>query len=200
MATKRRKAGKQKSGRVAGWIYMLMGLTIGLTVAAAIYVSDRQQPLETLVQPAAPVPAEVPDNEAEIIEEPASTAVTFDFYEMLPNLDVEVYEDETAPSQPPVAARPAPAAPTKPKTPAAPVQTPGIYILQAGSFTRLEDANRRKAQIALLGVRTEIKPGDANGRKVYRVYTDPIDNTAEVNRLSELLTRSDIEILRKRVK
>ena len=79
------------------------------------------------------------------------------------------------------------------------VDKPGIYILQAGSFSRLADANRRKAEIALLGVHAEIKKGNANGRAVYRVYTDPMEQPAEVNRVSKLLTDSGIEILRKRV-
>jgi cell division protein FtsN len=71
--------------------------------------------------------------------------------------------------------------------------------LQAGSFSKIEDANRRKAEIALLGVRSEIKRGTANQRTVYRVYTAPMESPDEVNRVSDKLRDSNIEILLKRV-
>jgi cell division protein FtsN len=194
---KRRTAGRRKSDKVAGWVYMSMGLSIGLAVAMGIYVSDRQTP--DPVVGSAPVPADLPEPPSTVAsepeDEPEEVGITYDFYEMLPNLDVEVYEDERVVPKP-VPAAPVVQAPVK----AAPVQAPGIYILQAGSFSKLEDASRRKAQVALLGVRTEIKQGDANGRNVYRVYTDPMDNPTEVNRVSNLLTSSSIEVLMKRVK
>jgi cell division protein FtsN len=192
---RRRTAGRRKSDKVPGWVYMAMGLAIGLAVAMGIYVSDRQKPRSA----ATSAPAEMPDPSAATVSkteaEPEEAGITFDFYEMLPNLDVEVYEDERT------VAKPAPARPvTQAPVAAAPVQTPGIYILQAGSFSKLADANRRKAQAGLLGVRTEIKQGDVNGRTVYRVYTDPMDSPAEVNRVSNLLTGSGIEVMMKRVK
>ena len=194
MATrkKRRTAGRRKTdSRLPGWIYMLMGLSVGLAVAAGIYVSDRQQPTSMLTSPAAP-PAEAPAPEPaqpppapRVVDPEPEDTVTFDFYDMLPNLDVEVFED----AQPPT--RPTPAPPR--------VETPGIYILQAGSFTTLTDANRRKAEMGLLGVRSEIKKGSANGRTVYRVYTDPMDNLNDVNLVSRRLQNAGIEILLKRV-
>ena len=195
---RRRTAGRRKTdSKLPGWLYMLMGLAIGLAVAAGIYVSDRKQPLAPVASPA-PEPAPEPKPEPVIIEDTdADDEVDFDFYEMLPNLDVEVYEEEQ-PAPPPAA----PVVPSQP-APAQPeplVQTPGIYILQAGSFSTLTDANRRKAEIALLGIRSEIKKGDANGRIVYRVYTDPLQTPDDVNRVSSLLNGAGIEVLRKRVK
>ena len=159
-------------------------------MAYAVYVSDRQKlSLPTPQAPAPPPVREPASTVPEAIEETPESGVTFDFYDMLPNLDVEIYEDQRQPAR--VAPKQAPPPPK--------VEKPGIYILQAGSFSRLTDANRRKAQIALLGVHAEIKKGNANGRAVYRVYTDPMEQPAEVNRVSKLLTDSGIEILRKRV-
>jgi cell division protein FtsN len=182
---KRRKAGKRSPDSLPGWIYMFMGLAIGLAVAAGIYVSDRRQPVGTLTQSSAPaVPEPAPSQPEPAAPEPQA-GISFDFYDMLPNLDVEVFE----------AARP----PTRATPPPARVETPGIYILQAGSFSQLGDADRRKAEISLLGVRSEIKKGSANGRTVYRVYTDPMQNPDEVNTVSSQLTGAGIEILLKRV-
>lgn len=190
---KRRKAGrrttrKKQGNTFPGWVYMLVGLATGLTVAYAVYVNDRKQ----LAEPVAEAPAKVEREPASTVpvevEEAPDSGVTFDFYDMLPSLDVEVYEDE---QRAPVR--------TKPQSPPAPVTKQGIYILQAGSFSRLEDANRRKAEMGLLGVRSDIKKGNANGRVVYRVYSDPMEDIAEVNRTSNLLNGAGIEIMLKRI-
>ena len=191
---KRRKAGRRASDRKAasatpGWVYMCMGLAIGLAVAYAVYVNDRKTLVEQPAAPVAKTTKEPASTIPEVIEETPEADITFDFYNMLPNLDVEVYEEQRAPVV---------TAPVK-VTPRAQVEKSGIYILQAGSFSRLGDANRRKAQLALLGVHSDIKKGTANGRAVYRVYTDPMEKPEEVNRVSKLLTGANIEILRKRV-
>jgi len=177
-----RKAGKRHNDALPGWMYMLVGLAIGLAVAFAIYVSDRKQPRQTAVAPAAVTPAEPASTVPEAVEEAPESGITFDFYDLLPNLDVQIFEDEKAPAAIP-----------------ARVSTPGVYILQAGSFTRLEDANRRKAEVGLLGVSSEIKKGTANGRTVYRVYTEPMEEPADVNRVSGQLVDAGIEIMLKRV-
>jgi cell division protein FtsN len=186
----RRSAGNKQSSAMPGWIYMSMGLAVGLAVAYAVYVSDQKKLTEQNTAPVAAVTREPASTIPEVVEETPEADITFDFYNMLPNLDVEVYEEPRTPVK---------TAPVK-VTPRTPVEKPGIYILQAGSFSKLTDANRRKAQLALLGVHSDIKKGNANGRDVYRVYTDPMDKPEDVNRVSSLLTAANIEILRKRVK
>jgi cell division protein FtsN len=185
---KRRKAGrktrKKADNSLPGWIYMLVGLAIGLTVAFAIYVNDRKQIGQARVAPAVAVPAEPASSIPEAVADEPERGITFDFYEMLPSLDVEIFQDERAPVRNTAPAR---------------VSQPGIYILQAGSFTNLTDANRRKAEIGLLGVSSEIKKGDVEGRTVYRVYTEPMEQPAEVNQVSNQLTGAGIEIMLKRV-
>jgi cell division protein FtsN len=190
-----RKAGhhggpdRRKGSSMPGWIYLLMGLAIGLTVAYAVYVNGNKklaQPAAEAVSAPAGKPAARKPEPAAIAEEPvAKGEVTFDFYEMLPNLDVELYEMAKAPAT-------ATAAPPE-------VSKQGIYIIQAGSFGGLAEANKRKAELGLLGIHSEIKTGDANGRTVYRVYTDPMETPDDVNRASTLLTGAGIDILLKRV-
>jgi len=183
----KRTAGRRKADKFQGWIGMLMGLTVGLVVAFFVYVSDLKPPTQLkakVEQQALSAIEAVGDAGGSIEAAVAKPAITFDFYEMLPNLDVEVFEDE------PRAAM---------SIPVTKVTAPGIYILQAGSFINTVDANRRKAEIALLGIRTEIKRGTANNRDVYRIYTDPMENPADVNRVSQQLSDAKIEILLKRV-
>jgi len=180
---KRRKAGRRKNdSRLPGWLYMFFGLSVGLAVAAGIYVSDRRDGI-TITKPKQERAARV---EAAVEEpEEKSGEVEFDFYDMLPNLDIPVFEDS----------RPA----TRPTQQSAPVEKPGIYILQAGSFSNLEDAQRHEANIALLGIRAEVRKGDANGRTVYRVYTRPLDTPDKVNRTRKRLNDAGIDTLAKRV-
>jgi len=202
--TRRRTAGRRKSDqRQPSWVYLLMGLTIGLAFAAYIYISDLPPPEElaasaekqarAAMQAAEEAAAKAEETVEAVADKGAAQAEDFeyDFYEMLPNLDVEVYEDPKASTIKPANQQQI-AAPE-------PVTAPGIYILQAGSFSNTADANRRKAEMALLGVRADIKRGKAGSKTVYRVYTDPMDNPSEVNRVSKRLTDANIEILRKRV-
>ena len=187
----RRAADRRRTNAFSGWVYMLIGLAIGLAVASAVYVSGQDRIAKEASAPALPEPAEpAPEVAAPAVAEPAGskpeTGVTFDFYDMLPNLDVEVFDEEPQP------ARSQPAPPP-------PVSRAGIYILQAGSFSQLTDANRRKAEMALLGVRSDIKKGVVNGRTVYRVYTDPMSSPDDVNRTSQKLASAGIEVMRKRV-
>ncbi len=188
---KRRKAGKKNSGNLPGWVHMAAGLAIGLAVAYGIYVSDRRQPPRPVAataeerEPASSPPPAV----AEIVPVKQENRVTFDFYDMLPNLDVELFDNAKAPKT----------AAQAEQIPTRIADKPGIYILQAGSFSMLDVAQRRKAEMALLGVHSEIKKGDVNGSTVYRVYTDPMDNPQDVNRVSDLLNNAGIELLAKRV-
>ena len=200
MARKKRKrtAGRRKSDKGPGWMGMMTGLVIGLTVAFFVYISELKPPaqLKSRVREQKQAAIKAVDKAGQSIGDAVDGAVedavedkgiTFDFYDMLPNLDVEVYEDD-----PPARVVTRSVPPTR-------ASTPGIYILQAGSFSKVEDANRRKAEMALLGVRSEIKRGTANQRTVYRVYTSPMDSPDEVNRVSDTLRNSNIEILLKRV-
>jgi len=184
---KRRKAGKRSTQPLPGWIYLLFGLVVGVVIAY-IYYEGLARPLPAVVTPAPVIAPPAPEPRPEL---PAKedTGITFDFYEMLPELDVEVFADDPAPA-------PRQTGSSTRITDAA----PGIYILQAGSFSQLADAKRREGEIALLGISAEIKKGDANGRTVYRVYTQPLESSAEVNRMTGLLNDNNIETLPKRVK
>ncbi len=169
---------------------MLFGLAVGLAVAAAVYMNDRRTPQPRSAVLEEPLPAQQPapkpaPAETAADDEAGEESFGFDFYDMLPELDVEVVTEP---------ARSKPQAPAQTR-----VVTPGIYILQAGSFTKLADAQTREAQIALLGIRAEIKQGDVKGSTWYRVYTtDPLA-TDEVNRIRARLKENGIETLAKRI-
>lgn len=166
---------------------MLFGLSIGLSVAFAIYVKDRHPDgSPTFAQKDAADNLAV-DNNGEVestaeMETPKKSR--FDFYEMLPNFEVIIPEQE-----PDVAADIEPRA----------VVDPGIYVLQAGSFTSYADADRRRAELALQGIESNIQRVTIDDKTYHRVRIGPIDDLRELNILRSRLRAARIDVLRIRL-
>lgn len=188
---KRRRSSKTRNTQqFPGWLWMLFGLSLGLSVAFAIYVKDN--PVADASMPAAqPQPAsmqaslddnrEVPDDAA---PEPEQKERRFTFYELLPNFELTVPE-----KRPDVEADVAPAA----------VVEPGVYVLQAGSFSTNEDADRRRAELALQGIESHIQRVKVNDKNYHRVYIGPTDDLDELNMLRSRLRAAKIDVFRIRI-
>jgi cell division protein FtsN len=187
--SKRRRKSKPKQ-EYPGWVWMVFGLAIGLSVAFAIYVRDGQP----APQPAA---ARQPASLESAIDDTGEKAVTatnapaeepqesrFTFYDMLPNFEVVIPEQE-----PDVRADVEPRA----------VVTPGLYILQAGSFTRFEDADRRRAELALQGIESTIQRVTIDDKTYHRVRIGPMDDLDELNLLRSRLRAAKIDVIRIRL-
>jgi cell division protein FtsN len=195
MAKKRSKRRRKSSSKqeYPGWVWMVFGLAIGLSVAFAIYVRDGQpapQPAATR-QPASLESAidENGENGEKALattnapaEEPQESRFTF--YDMLPNFEVVIPEQE-----PDVRADVEPRA----------VVTPGLYILQAGSFTRFEDADRRRAELALQGIESTIQRVTIDDKTYHRVRIGPMDDLDELNLLRSRLRAAKIDVIRIRL-
>jgi len=197
MAQKKRRrkpARSQADEPYPGWMWMLFGLTIGLSVAVAIYMKDRGSAPGTVAQApasmapppvAAPAgaasspPAVSPQDEPAEEEEPR-----FSFYNMLPNFEVIIPEEEPD---------------VRRDTRAAAVERPGTYVLQAGSFTTPADADRRRAELALLGVESRVQTVSIDRRTYYRVRIGPLNDLAELNRIRDRLKTANIDALRIRL-
>jgi len=155
---------------------MLYGLAIGLAVALAVYMNDRQPAVATALQADTRTPVS-----KQLDKEPAPTqqaADRFDFYDMLPRFEVVIPEMETG-------------APTPRDKP---VEMPGSYVLQAGSFKNFADADRMKARLALLGVEAEIQRVTIDENAWHRVRIGPVNELARVNSLRQKLRQSDIDV------
>lgn len=176
--TARRKTRRRKKSEpLPGWAWMLFGLTVGLAVAAAIYINDRRPPDTAGPAAEAEAPARVVKKKA---AEPDPDKPRFDFYEMLPKFEVIIPEQD-------LEARPD-VAPTA-------VETPGAYVLQAGSFSTFEDADRMKARLALLGVMSRIQKVTVDDREYHRVRIGPVNDLGELNRTRETLRDARVEIM-----
>ena len=168
-------------------MWMIFGLAIGLSVALAIYIKDREP--VTVVRETAPQPASLAsamdtnsDQASPEAEEPPENR--FDFYHMLPNFEVIIPEEEPDVAQD-----------MEPKA----VELPGTYVLQAGSFTEFADADRRRAQLALQGVESRIQRVTIDDKTYHRVRIGPTRDLDKLNSLRSRLRAAKIDVLRIRL-
>jgi cell division protein FtsN len=160
---------------------MLFGLSLGLVVALGVYVSGSRAP-----QSAAPAAADrEAASEADSVAPVAAAAgepaeSRFDFYEILPEFVVVVPEEERVPVR---------------DTAPGVVEEPGRYVLQAGSFTSLGDADRLQASLALLGIESRIQRVTIDDRVYHRVRIGPISDLEQLNRVRRQLRERRIEPL-----
>lgn len=186
---KRRSTHKQKEADYPGWLWMLFGLAIGLSVAFAVHIKDREPNAEVAV--AAREPASMQnslDNNAETkvvekdIAEPKEKR--FSFYDMLPAFEIVVETEK-----PDV---------DKDVEPQA-IEEAGVYLLQAGSFSTHNDADRRRAELALHGIESRVQRARVNSRDFYRVYIGTIDDLDELNMTRSRLRAAKIDVMRIRL-
>ena len=179
----RRRKRKSRNDDYPGWIWMMFGLSIGLAVAFAIYINDRTPGVP--LRPVAEQPTNVDDNKETAgteLEEPPEAR--FDFYNLLPKFEVIIPEQERD---------------VRVETSPEAVLEPGIYVLQAGSFSAYEDADRRRATLALQGIESKIQRVTIDDKTYHRVRIGPIDDLDELNLLRSRLREAQIDVLRIRL-
>jgi len=192
---KRRRSSQNKTG-ISPLVSMVFGLAVGLSVAFAVYMKDRRPaPTEARPEPASLQSALDENGEAagpsdpgEVADESASAkdkeSRRFTFYDILPNFEMVTPDEE-----PQSSVDSAPQA----------VVEPGVYVLQAGSFSSHEDADRRRAELALHGIESHIQRVKVNDRNYHRVYIGPTEDLDELNMLRSRLRAAQIDVLRIRL-
>ena len=70
---------------------------------------------------------------------------------------------------------------------------PFVYFVQAGAFTRNEDAEQQRAKLAMIGQGAKITEREQAGRTVYRVRVGPFPARAEADGLQLKLQEQGIE-------
>jgi cell division protein FtsN len=186
---RRRSTRSSKKQDFPGWLWMLFGLSLGLSVAFAVYVKDRKpaptsaaaRPQPASMQAALDENAENASGQSNSAEPPEKR---FTFYDMLPNFEVIIPEQE-----PDVAPDVEPRA----------VLEPGLYVLQAGSFSAFADAERRRAELGLQGIESQIQRVTIDDRTYHRVRIGPTSDLDELNMLRSRLRAAQIDVLRIRL-
>ena len=164
---------------------MFFGLAIGLAVAAAIYVAGPRTERVTVAGPppaldknsVTPEPARKAAEPVDATEEPAR----FVFYELLKKMEIEVESGDVEIEKDVVLRA---------------VVAEGTYILQAGSFSRREDAERRRAELGFQGIESRVVAADVNQQRYFRVYIGPISDLDRLNLIRTQLRAAKIDVLR----
>lgn len=187
---RRRSTRKPAKPTTSPVVSMLFGLAVGLSVAVAVYVKDRRPGPAGAETAPAPAPASMQsalDDNGEIRSEPdveEEKPKRFTFYDILPN--VEVVTPEKTPR-------------TETDTTPQAIVEPGLYVLQAGSFSTNTDADRRRAELALHGIESITQRVKVNDRNYHRVYIGPTEDLDELNMLRSRLREAKIDVLRIRL-
>lgn len=179
---------QKKPGQLPGWVWMLGGLAVGLFVAFLVYLNNSQHPSQG--NPLAKVIKETFQDVREVkkqqVEAPPpkpkepttdKAKPSFDFYYILPELEVAVPEQELAVQ-------------SKQENHA---EVQNIeYILQVGSFRQLEQADQLKARLALQGIESNIQTVNINTDTWHRVRIGPIRNMSKLEQTRKRLRENSI--------
>jgi len=181
---------------IPGWAWLLAGLSIGLFVALLVYINDfTASNNKSAVKDAfTNIVNTTSDNVKELKKQ--STSLTnkssdsktknakprFDFYTILPELEVTVPDEDLITKQ---------QTSTDTKKPKSNPTSP--LILQAGSFRQHEAADKLKATLALQGISAKIQTiTKSNGDKWHRVQIGPIRDLNILNNTRHRLTKMGI--------
>jgi len=190
----RRSSRSKQHKDYPGWVWMTFGLAIGLSVAFAVHVKNRK-PVATVARVEQGVPATksaIDNNSGTAAGTDTKTETSagdapkerFEFYKMLPAFEMVISDEE-----------PGSNGDGEPKA----IEEPGVYMLQAGSFSTYNDANRRIAELALQGIESRAQRARVNNRDYYRVYIGPIDDLDELNMTRSRLRAAKIDVMRIRL-
>ena len=167
------------------FLTFLSGLSLGLLVAVIVFFY-RDELAETMKLPGF---ASTPSEQAVLTtasessdEKSALPEPTFEFYNILPNKEVDISAWVTK----------APAATDSP-------EEKGNYILQVGSFKQHKAADEVKAKLALLGFKAYIEPGVINGEGVFRVRMGPYHNLTRLKSARERLLANNLDFMQMRL-
>ncbi len=168
----------------ARWREFALGLGIGLGVALVLFAYQRSA-FQKATSGAAGVSATAPSRRAARDADAAdggeeATTPQYDFYDMLPKFEVVVPEKEGE---------------VRRDVPSTPIERPGVYVLQAGSYRKREDAMRVEKQLSVLGVQASVQRVAVDADEWHRVRIGPLTDLAEVNRLRGRLRGAGLEPL-----
>ena len=187
---------KTKKAATPGWVWFLAGLVVGLFACglAWLKLAPEGSPGLGFARKSAPVvdakPATRQAESASPSKDPAPKP-RFDFYTILPEMEVVVPDPEPEP----VPAVPANGAAPVVSAEATAAGSGARYMLQMGSFRKYGDADRLKASLALVGLVAEIQKVSLDGGEVYhRVRSGPY-TSGQVNALRGKLKQNNISSL-----
>lgn len=215
MAAKRNKQayrGNEKQGWPA-WIWLCLGVLLGLGLSALILIKDWAPMLRKKNLPQPNPEATAPKESEQAVAEdagkkPAPPKKTYDFYSVLPEMEVVIpdaelsakaraeqqrQQQQAAQVQAGTAANAAPAATSA--APAAGAEAGARYVLLAGSYAEARAADEAKAKLALLGIVAKVQSITINGKTWNRVIVGPYSNASETETAKATLAENGVKAI-----
>ena len=193
MAAKRKKPGNRRgkaSGGIPAWFWLLGGILIGLGTAVALmlkgYMPELKQHMPSLDDKKSGA-AESALVEGDSAKTAKPKKPRYDFFTVLPEMEVVVPEQE-------LSRKAEPAADTTPAS------TQDSYILQVGSFRSAADDEQMKARLALLGSMANVQTVTVNGQTWHRVRIGPFKGARMADEKRRMLSDNQIDTLVMKVK
>lgn len=170
------RAQKKKAKKpLPGWLWLLTGLLLGVFLMGLFWLKGQSSGIGGEWVGAKPDrPPQGKPAPARRAEMPPPPKPRFDFYTMLPKMEVVVPDDELD-YEPPASTRGADS-------------SPPTYLVQVGSFRKNADADRLKAQLALLGFEARVVSARISARDTrYRVRSGPYRDKQALNKARKRL-------------
>jgi cell division protein FtsN len=190
------------------WIWMSLGVLLGLALSALVLVKDWAPMLrqKNLPQPNAEAVAPKATDQAvadDANKPPAPPRKTFDFYSVLPEMEVVIPDAVLSAKARADQQRQALAASRAQAQPAgsgnveaAPVaDSGGHYVLLAGSFSDPHAADEAKAKLALLGIVARVQSININGKTWNRVMVGPYANASDTESAKKTLADNGVKAI-----
>lgn len=177
MATKRRNRRKQPEKKGLPIAAMLISFAVGAFVMFLFHLKDNVPVENTAGKPEKIVEKTVPD----------TIEPTFDFYDILPEMEVKVDKPKVAVKKP--------AASKKAEKTAAIEKADSVsYLIQVGSFKNAADADGFKARVALLGIESKVQTVTIdNSETWHRVLIGPIVGRDKADSIQQRLKKNKID-------
>lgn len=188
---KGRQSSMSNKKPLPGYIWLLAGLAIGLFFAFLVYLEKQPKEklsfTEAVVQELEKVKQNKKEPEVKKTEQKSNTKEPkFDFYTILPELEVFIPESEITSQEEKKSAK---------KEISTTLNTEKKYLLQAGSFRSHEDADQLKASLALLGVTSSIQSVNIKSETWHRVRIGPFNNAKQLQNTLSTLKNNNIHAM-----
>mgnify|MGYP001825847321 CR=1 FL=1 len=194
-AARRKKSGKARGASrgkqgTPAWMWLLTGMLGGLALAWYLFSKGYIPQPEAAEVSSNPPPATSENADSEELA-PASgeqRKSQYDFFTVLPEMEVVVPEHELARKREQQQAEQA-------SQPALETSDTNSYLLQVGSFRENSDAEEMKARMALLGVSARVQTVTVNGATWHRVRVGPVSGAQKADELRARLAANNIDRL-----
>lgn len=178
------KSSPNHSLQLGRWREFGLGLGAGLLVAGVIYISDHRTKPASAAEQLGPAPrpaaAAAPAGTTAGGDTGTTSGEKYTFYDMLPKYEVVVPEKERD---------------VKRASSTAPIEQPGTYFLQAGSYRGQPDAERVRAKLEKQGISAIVQRVAVDADVWHRVRIGPISDLKQLNRVRQQLQAADFDAL-----